>query len=147
VSKVTVFIVDDDPDVVESLRIVLEAEGYSVQSAPSGKEALAKLSDVNPDLIILDVMMEYDTDGFRTAWALRNTSDDSPYAEHRGVPILMLTSIGSVKRFTFSPDKDGDLLPVDEYIPKPVHPRDLLARVRSLLSGRDDKSEPPPRAS
>lgn len=130
-----ILIVDDDPDMVEALRLPLEAQGYVVSQAASGKEGLEKVPEVAPDLIILDVMMESDTAGFQAAYQLRNPGPDAPYAPYAKVPILMLTAIGSEKKMKFSPETDGAFLPVDSYVEKPVRPEVLLEKVKSLLTG------------
>ena len=130
-----IFIVDDDADIVEALRLPLEATGYQVSHASSGKEALERIAEVDPDLVILDVMMETDTAGFQTAYQLHNPSADSPYASYAKMPILMLTAIGAEKNMSFSPETDGAFLPVDAFLEKPVRPDVLLERVASLLEG------------
>ncbi len=128
-----IFIVEDDVDMVEALRLPLEAHGYRVSQAGSAREAMGRIGEVNPDLIILDVMMESDTAGFQMAYQLRNPASDASYARYSKVPILMLTAIGSVKRMKFSPETDGDFLPVDAYLEKPIRPETLLERVAALL--------------
>ena len=133
-----IFIVDDDPDIVDALRLPLEATGYQVSNASSGKEALEKIADVDPDLVILDVMMESDTAGFQTAYSIRNPASDAPYASYAKIPILMLTAIGSEKNMSFSPETDGAFLPVDAFLAKPVRPDVLLERVASLLEGSEN---------
>ena len=128
-----IFIVDDDPDMVEALRLPLEAKGYAVSQAGSGQEALEKIGVVCPDLVILDVMMESDTAGFQTAYQLRSPASESPYAAFAKIPILMLTAIGTEKRMTFSPESDQAFLPVDVFLEKPVRPEVLLEQVAALL--------------
>ena len=130
-----IFIVDDDPDMVEALRLPLEAKGYQTAHAGSGKEALERIAEVDPDLMILDVMMESDTAGFQTAYQLRHPASGVSYASYAKMPILMLTAIGSEKGMKFSPETDGDFLPVDAYLEKPVRPDVLLERVAYLLGG------------
>lgn len=131
-----VFIVEDDPDMVEALRLPLEAHGYQVTHAGSARAALQKIGDVVPDLIILDVMMESDTAGLQMAYQLRSSSPGSPYAAYASVPIIMLTAIGAEKNMKFSPETDGPFLPVDSYLEKPVRPDVLLGKVVALLSAR-----------
>ena len=131
----TIFIVDDDPDMVEALRLPLEAKGYNTAHAGSAREALERIKEVDPDLVILDVMMESDTAGFQAAYQLRNPAAGAAYAGYEKTPILMLTAIGAEKKMTFSPEADGDFLPVDAYLEKPVRPEVLLERVASLLEG------------
>ncbi|MFZ1984167.1 MAG: response regulator, partial [Desulfatitalea sp.] len=81
-----ILIIDDDRDLVNSMRIVLESKQYQVRTAHNGKEGYRKIEEQVPDLIILDVMMATDTEGFDLAYKLRNQD------RYREVPILMLTS-------------------------------------------------------
>ena len=81
-----ILVIDDDRDLVETLRIVLESKDYEVRAAYDGKEGFSRIEEKLPDLIILDVMMATDTEGFDLAFKLQNIS------EFRDIPILMLTS-------------------------------------------------------
>ena len=119
-----ILIVDDDPDMVEACRIVLEREGYSVESACSLDAGLAKFEEVQPDLLILDVMMEEPDDGLRMAREIRK-------AGHT-LPIIMLTSINAAMGLNI--DKDEEMVPVEEFQPKPVDPQTLIAKVKKLLA-------------
>ncbi len=129
--KGLILIVDDDPDMVEALRMPLEAHGYAVAHAASGRVALNMIPELRPDLIILDVMMETTTEGFHVSLALRSPDPKSPYAAFRDIPILMLTSIHSTTPLRFGPDQD--YLPVDVFIDKPVDPDKLIAKIAELL--------------
>lgn len=126
-----ILIIDDDDDLVYALRLPLEAAGYTVFSAASGDEGLRKVKEVNPDLIILDVMMDTTTEGFHVSLTLRSPTPSSEYAAYRNVPILMLTAIHSTTPLRFGPDKD--YLPVDVFIEKPIEPSALLEKVRAYL--------------
>lgn len=128
--KKTILVVDDDPDVVEVIRTVLESAGYFVESAFDGDSGLAKMRAKKPDLVILDVMMRRETEGFHVSYAIKN---DPELAK---IPILMLTAIGEKTGMKFSPEKDGEYLPVEAFVEKPIEPKDLLARVEKLLSGQ-----------
>ncbi|HHT9120989.1 MAG TPA: response regulator transcription factor [Candidatus Hypogeohydataceae bacterium YC41] len=128
-----ILIVDDDPDIVEAMRLPLEANNYQVVSASSAKEGLEKVLKERPGLVILDVMMETTTEGFHFAYKLRSESPDSPYKDFRTVPILMITAIHKVAPFRFSPREDESFLPVDDFIEKPIEPRALLEKVFHLL--------------
>jgi CheY-like chemotaxis protein len=132
-----ILIIDDDPDIVEAMRMPLEANAYSVITACSGKEGLQKAKDEIPDLIILDVMMETDTEGFHVAYALRSEEPDSEYKNCRKTPILMITAISQKKGMHFSLEKDDTFLPVDSFIEKPVQPKNLLEKVAELLSNKE----------
>lgn len=127
-----ILIIDDDPDMAEALRMPLEASGYEVAHAASGRVGLNMVKELKPDLIILDVMMETTTEGFQVSLTLRSPDADSPYANYRHIPILMLTSIHSTTPLRFGPDQD--YLPVDAFIDKPIDPDELLAKVGDLLS-------------
>ena len=77
--KVEILVVDDDPDIQDSLRIILESNQYAVRTAANGREAMGALEDHLPDLMILDVMMATDTEGFDLAYKLReNTRIQEP---------------------------------------------------------------------
>jgi DNA-binding response OmpR family regulator len=127
-----ILIIDDDDDLVHALRLPLEAAGYGVFRAASGNEGLEKIKEVNPDLIILDVMMDTTTEGFHVSLALRSPDPKSEYKAYSQVPILMLTSIHSTTSLRFGPDKD--YLPVDAFIEKPIEPAELLKKVREHLA-------------
>ena len=128
-----ILIIDDDFDIVEAMRMTLEAHDYEVETAYTGEDGLRRVKEVNPDLVILDVMMEDDTAGFKVTWALRNADPKSEFSAHRQTPLLMITSISEKKGMRFDPKTDGDFLPVDEFIAKPVMPKVLLEKVATLL--------------
>jgi CheY-like chemotaxis protein len=127
-----ILIIDDDDDLVHTLRLPLEAAGYSVTRAASGAEGLQKVKEVNPDLIILDVMMDSTTEGFHVSLALRSADPDSEYKAYSQIPILMLTSVHTTTSLRFSPDEN--YLPVDAFIEKPIEPAELLKRVREYVN-------------
>lgn len=132
-----ILIIDDDPDIVEAMRMPLEANDYKVITANCGKEGLQKAREEVPDLIILDVMMETDTEGFHVAYELRSEKQDSEYKNCRKIPILMITAISRKKGMSFSPEKDEAFLPVDGFIEKPIQPKDLLEKVAELLANKE----------
>jgi CheY-like chemotaxis protein len=132
-----ILIIDDDPDIVEAMRMPLEANSYNVITASSGKEGLQRAKGEIPDLIILDVMMETDTEGFHVAYELRSKEPDTEYKNCRKIPILMITAISQKKGMSFSPEKDDAFLPVDSFIEKPIQPKDLLEKVAELLANRE----------
>jgi CheY-like chemotaxis protein len=136
-ANLKILIIDDDSDIVEAMRMPLEANAYNVITANSGKEGLQRAKDETPDLIILDVMMETDTEGFHVAYALRSEEPDSEYKNCRKIPILMITAISQKKGMDFSPEKDDTFLPVDGFIEKPVQPKDLLGKVAELLANKE----------
>jgi CheY-like chemotaxis protein len=122
-----ILIVDDDRDVFESMKIVLEAEGYKVAWATNGTEAIEKAKAVRPDLMILDVMMNSDDEGFQVTYKMKQDRELSC------IPIVMVTSVGSRTGFSFNRARDEDFLPVNEFLEKPVDPRVLIDKVRENL--------------
>ena len=127
-AKKTILIVDDDADFVEATRVVLESAGYAVESASNGKEGLAHLKKGGADLLVLDVMMTHDTEGFRIAQEIRANPATAK------VPIVMLTGISQKTGFAFSPETDADYMPVDAFLEKPVDPDVLLKTIAKALN-------------
>jgi len=114
----TILVVDDEPRIVEAVSMNLELEGYQVSCASNGYEALQRLTEDLPDLIILDVMMP-EMDGFETLKEIREIS---------AVPVIMLT----VKAEETDKVKGLDL-GADDYITKPFSPRELVSRLKAVL--------------
>jgi len=114
-----VLVVDDDPAVRESLRRSLVFNGYQVELAADGEQALRAVADSRPDAVVLDVMMPR-LDGLATCRALRAAGDD--------VPVLMLTARDEVADRVAGLDAGAD-----DYLPKPFALEELLARLRALL--------------
>ena len=126
-----ILMIDDDPDIITAVRITLEAGGYEFHAARSSHEGLERIREINPDLIILDIMMETFTEGFHVSLTLRNPSPDAEYALYRHIPILVLTAIHTTTPLRFAPDED--YLPVDAFLEKSAAPEELLAKVNELL--------------
>lgn len=126
--KAKVLIIDDDPDITEAMKVVLEHKDYDVDSAGGIDQAMQSLRESRPDVIILDVMMDTPHDGFVLS---RQLKQDENY---KNIPILMLTSVKDKMGIDFeSVAGDESWLPVDEYLPKPVKPDVLLKKVEELL--------------
>ena len=130
-SKGKILLVDDDPDLVEALRLVLEGNGYECIHSSNGNRALEALPKEKPDLIVLDVMMDDLTEGFHVAYKIRRP--EPGFEAFSKIPIIMLTAIGQRTGMKFDLETDADYLPVDEFLEKPVQPKELLARVEDLL--------------
>ena len=126
-----ILIVDDDPDFVEINKIALEKKGYQINIAYDPDEGWQKVENWHPDLIILDVMMDYTTEGFQVSLQLRSPDPKSEYAPYRKIPILMLTALHSTTPLRFAPDED--YLPVDDFVEKPLEPSALVEKVEKLL--------------
>jgi len=123
----TILIVDDDPDFLESTQALLQEHDYRTLSAQNGTEAYQKAGCQRPDLILLDVMMAHDTEGFETARRLREDT------RTMDIPIIMITGIRKAKRIPFRYEPDEDWLPVHAVIEKPVLPDNLLSAITAAL--------------
>jgi two-component system alkaline phosphatase synthesis response regulator PhoP len=126
--------VDDDPDILDALTMILESQGYQVVTARNGLEGLARIEAEKPDLMILDLLMPK-MDGF----ALCKELQEPRWAKYRNMPILVLTSVreeAARRRYEL---ETGHELEVDDYIEKPFPPDILLERVKKLLK-RSKKS-------
>jgi CheY-like chemotaxis protein len=127
-----ILVIEDDADMVMAIRMPLEANDYEVFAAATAEEGLRKVKEIEPDLIILDVMLETTTAGFQVSLQLRSPDPESEYAAYRHIPILMLTAIHTTTSLRFAPDKE--YLPVDVFIDKSVDPDKLLSTVDELLT-------------
>lgn len=122
-----ILVVDDDPDILEAISMILESQGYQVVTARDGVEGLANLKAEKPDLLILDLLMPK-MDGFAVCKELQ----DPRWAKYKDIPILILTSVreeASRRRYEL---ETGLELDVDDYVEKPVSPDTLLERVERL---------------
>jgi CheY-like chemotaxis protein len=123
-----ILVVDDDIDLCESLKVIFASAGYETLTASSRSEGMEKVRTQQPDLIILDVMMETWQDGFEMSRDLKK----DPQLQR--TPILMLTSIAESTGIEVkSSAGDPTWLPVDAFLDKPVSPAALLAEVKKLL--------------
>ena len=113
-----ILVVDDEERMIRFIRMNLEHDGFQVAEALNGKQAIQKIRDVNPDVILLDVMMP-DIDGFEVLETIREFSN---------VPVIMLTAKGE------EDDRVRGLeLGADDYVIKPFSPRELVSRVKAVL--------------
>src|ERR687888_139950 len=126
-SKRTVLIVDDEPRILDSVRMNLELDGYQVFEATNGQEALAEIRRRLPDLVVMDVMMP-EMDGFEALRELRKFSS---------VPVVMLTVKADERDVVH-----GLELGADDYVAKPFSPAVLLSRIKAVLR----RAEAPPQA-
>jgi CheY-like chemotaxis protein len=130
-----ILVVDDDPDLVEAIRVVLESKDYQVLAAGSAPDGLALARRERPDLILLDVMMPEGTEGFHFVWTLRREAE----AGVRDIPIIVLTAIHDKTELRFYPDtgdgtyEPGEYLPVQDFLDKPIAPAELLKRVAQTI--------------
>ena len=128
--KKRVLLVDDDKDLVGSLKVVLESNGFDVVTAHNGTDGLAQVAAQHPDAIVLDVMMDTDAEGFTVAYKLG--SDPAT----RQIPIVLMTGFMdhmAAKRESFDFINGRDW-PAAKLMKKPVPMPELLASIRQLLA-------------
>ena len=123
-----ILVVDDDPDILDAVTMILESQGYQVSTARDGVEGLANLKAEKPALMILDLLMPK-MDGFAVCKELQ----DPRWSKYNNMPILILTSVredASRRRYEL---ETGLELDVDDYVEKPMSPDVLLERVNTLI--------------
>lgn len=119
--KKTILAIDDDPDIRAALRMVLEAEGYSVGEAGTGEEGLKIVERIQPDAIIVDLMMENVDSGSTVAQKLKESGFKGP--------IWMLSSAGDTVRYNL----DARELGLAGIFQKPIDPKTLIATLKAKL--------------
>ncbi len=132
-----ILVIDDDRDFLLAVRMVLEANGMEMEEATTPAEGIDKVLSLKPDLVILDVMMPTDYEGFQAAREIR---------EKHGLvdlPILMLSNIHSAKQVPYRFAPDEDYLPVDVFLDKPIEPEHLINTVQEMLGERREEPKHP----
>ncbi|RLC73425.1 MAG: response regulator [Chloroflexi bacterium] len=132
-----ILVIDDDADFRLAVQMVVEAHEFEMEEAATPAEGIDKVLGVEPDLVILDVMMPTDYEGFQVAREIRE--------KHKliDLPILMLTSVHSVKKVPYRFAPDEDYLPVDVFLDKPIEPEQLVATIQEMLGKRREEPEHP----
>ena len=118
-----ILIVDDDQDIRDSVRMVLESKGYEVVEASNISKAEEIIHSVGLDLIMLDIMMESPDDGITLAHKIKK--------EGISVPIVMLSGVSQVTGYHYG--KCDEVLPCTEFLEKPITPEELLRKVENIL--------------
>ena len=119
---VLVAIIDDDPDILDASSLVLKSKGYNVITANNPSDGYKIVKEKKPDLIILDVMMDEPDDGFFLAQKFRK--------EKITTPILMYTSVSKAIGLDYG---KSEMVPVDDFVVKPISPEELVKKVEALL--------------
>ena len=125
--KKKILLVDDDPDFVEAVKVIVESGGYNVRVAYDGQEGLEAVAEEKPDLIVLDVMMPA-MNGHEACAQLKKDPETAK------IPIILLTAVA--ERVTTSTYSHRDMLEseAEDYMPKPVEPAELLELIKSWLA-------------
>jgi len=124
--KKHILVVDDDPDLVESITMKLESNNFKVTKAYDGIEAWEKIKDERPELIILDVMMPR-KNGYETCKEIKQ--DD----QYKDITVVLLTAVGDAVSTTNFTHMDGKTTPADDFIPKPIDLDKLMEIVKDHL--------------
>ncbi|MCX5811430.1 MAG: response regulator [Proteobacteria bacterium] len=126
--KPKILLVDNDVDFIDLNKAVLENSGFEVAVAYAGREVMDKVKFEQPDLIVLDLMMEKHDTGFGVAKALKA---DPVY---RNIPILMLTAVLGETGMDFNQKLDGYWMKTDDYACKPLTPEELINKINELYA-------------
>ena len=121
-----ILVVDDDPDLVESVSMRLESEGFQVAKAYDGVEAWDRIKDARPQMLILDVMMPR-KNGYELCNEIKN--DDN----FKDITVLLLTAVADAIPYTTYTHMDGKTTLADDFIPKPINLDNLMEIVKDNL--------------
>lgn len=132
-----ILIIDDDADFRNACRLTLESAGFGVSEAGSPEEGLDKVRAEQPDLVILDVLMPREYEGFEEARQIREN------LKMTVLPILMLSAVHDVKEMAYRFEPDQTYLPVDAFLDKPAAPKVLLRTVEEMLGLHREIPEDP----
>ncbi len=126
-----ILIIDDDPDIVDSLELILGANGHEISVRADTEKLIEHVERAAPDLIILDIMFPEDPQaGFTAARELQKTE------KIRDIPVLLLSAVNQRSNMSFgfsTADISDDFMPVEAFVEKPVEPSKLLAQIDQLL--------------
>lgn len=122
-----ILIVDDDPDIVIAIQTILEAQHYQVVTAKNGEDGFSKAKNEIPALILLDVMMTNDTEGFDVVRQLKSEQ------RTKDIPVIIITGIRKAKTLPFKFEPDEEWLPVKAVIEKPIKPDELLKIIKEAV--------------
>ncbi|MBN2315778.1 MAG: response regulator [Sedimentisphaerales bacterium] len=125
----TVLMIDDDPEFVDATTNLLEAKGFDVESASNGKDGFEKAKAVHPDIILLDVMMTTESEGFDVARALHKEES------LKNTPVIIISGIRREMNLPFGFEPDEDWLPVKAVLEKPIKPDLLLSTIEENIGG------------
>lgn len=129
--KAKILVIDDDPDFIKVVSMMLQSGSYAVITAKNPQEGKEMLFSEKPDLILLDIMMDSLFDGYSFCNDIKSSEE---YVEFRETPVIFCSAVKNMagSRFNFGADEQG-LAGPDDYIDKPLQADDLFARIEKLL--------------
>ena len=130
-----ILLIDDDPDFITGIKTILEKAGYVCIETHSARQGLRLASEEQPNLIILDVMMEDISSGFR--FLKERLLDEDQNAEAH-IPVLMISSVRTLLNLDFKDRLKDSFFSTDDFIDKPIHPDQLLERITTMIQGGCD---------
>jgi CheY-like chemotaxis protein len=122
-----VLLIDDDPELVDATTTLLEAKGYEVVTAADGTSGYEKAKECSPDIILLDVMMAHESEGFDVS---RKMHKDETL---KNIPVIIITGVREKMDLMYHFNPDEVWLPVKKVLEKPVKPEDLLSTIEKYL--------------
>lgn len=132
-----ILVVDDDPDFLYTVQMVLQRAGFEVETSTTPEGGLNKVQSTRPDLVVLDVLMPSEYEGFEVARAIR---EELRMTE---LPIVMLTAVHDVKKVSYRFAPDEEYLPVDVFLDKPIELDSLVEIIEEVLGKRREEPQHP----
>ncbi|MBN2562514.1 MAG: response regulator [Phycisphaerae bacterium] len=125
----TVLLIDDDADVHEVVKMILEPQGLRVECALTGPKGLEAARELMPDVLLLDIMLDTPSEGFHIAYTMK--SDEVLKA----IPIVIISSIGQKMGIDYAKELGTEYVPASRFIDKPFDAATLLAAVNEAMEG------------
>lgn len=122
-----ILVIDDDPDLRDAVKLILEPEGYQVECAATGPEGMQALQKSPPDLLLLDIMLSTPTEGFHLAYEMGKDE------KLRRIPIIMISAIGQTMGLDIAKESGSDYVPAAKFLEKPLSATELRQAVRDAL--------------
>ena len=132
-----VLAIDDDRDLLNAVRVMLEKAGFEVEVAQTPEDGIEKVKSATPDVVVLDVMMPSGYEGFAVARAIREDLG------LRDLPVVILSCVHEKKQVPYRFAPDDNYLPVDVFLDKPIDMNRLVAIVKEVLGEHREEPEHP----
>jgi DNA-binding response OmpR family regulator len=126
-----ILLIEDDPNMHDAVKMILEPEGYRVTCCSTGPEGLETLRRERPDLLLLDIMLATPSEGFHVAYEIKR--DDLL----KDTPIIMISSIGHTMGMDYAKELGSEYMPAEQFLEKPIDAATLRAAVKKVLEDRE----------